>query len=52
MAMQVEDFLRMVGLLRKAGLARHLDDEEGAEMCRRPSFTYGYGESGGALASI
>ncbi|CAK9060093.1 Hypothetical protein (Fragment) [Durusdinium trenchii] len=45
----VEDFLRMVGLLRQAGLARPLDDEDGVEMTRRPSFSYGYGESAGRI---
>ncbi|CAJ1362357.1 unnamed protein product, partial [Effrenium voratum] len=42
----VEDFLRMTGLLRRAGLARRLDSEDEAE---RPSFEYGYGESGGRI---
>ena len=36
----------MVGLLRKAGLARHTEEDE---MCRLPSFSYGYGESGGRI---
>ena len=45
----VEDFLRVVGLLRQAGLARRGDEDEGADMTKRLSFTYGYGESAGRI---
>lgn len=45
----VDDFLKVVSLLRQAGLARRLEDEDAPEMTKRLSFTYGYGESAGRI---
>lgn len=46
----MDDFLKVVSLLRQAGLARRLEDEDVfPEMTKRLSFTYGYGESAGRI---
>jgi len=42
----VEDFLRMIGLLRQAGLVRPIDDTDNGD---RPPFSYGHGEDAGRI---